>query len=154
MAIIIECPNEVYSLENERNKKVFLAGGITDCPDWQTELLGMLEHVNGITIYNPRRLEFDITNKSIQEEQVTWEYVKLRQATVMSFWFSSGSYNPISLYELGMWGTSRNIPLVVGIDPDYIKKSDVIEQVALARPDVKIVFSLEDLSNEIIKITR
>jgi hypothetical protein len=46
MAIIIESPNEVYSLENHKNIKLFLAGGISDCPDWQTDIINELKNVN------------------------------------------------------------------------------------------------------------
>lgn len=31
MGIVIESPNEQYSLENNISKKLFLAGGITNC---------------------------------------------------------------------------------------------------------------------------
>ena len=58
MALIIESPNEVYSLENNENKKLFLAGGITDCPDWQSVVIDKVKDIPNLTIYNPRRKEF------------------------------------------------------------------------------------------------
>lgn len=45
MAIIIQAPNEVYSIDNNRNIKLFLAGGITNCPDWQSEVISDLSDV-------------------------------------------------------------------------------------------------------------
>jgi hypothetical protein len=39
MALIIEAPNEIYSVENNKNINLFLAGGITNCPDWQKEMI-------------------------------------------------------------------------------------------------------------------
>jgi len=150
MAIIITAPNEVYSVENSNNIKLFLAGGITNCPDWQSELitkiLSRTIHTN-LTIYQPRRENFPINDPKAAEEQITWEYNHLRDADIISFWFSEGSLNPIVLYELGMWCNSRIKPCVVGIDPNYERKQDVEIQTALARPQCKIVYSLKDIAD-------
>src|SRR3990170_473832 len=127
--IVVEEPNEVYSLENRYNVRLFLAGGITNCPDWQQEVIKKLEASGNInvTVYNPRRKDF-VMSKETEEEQIAWEFEKLRDAQVLVFWFSGGSLNPITLYELGMWGNSRNIPLIIGIDPKYPRRRDVIIQ--------------------------
>lgn len=48
--IYIEAPNENYSIENEtENTKVFLAGGITNCPDWQSEIVEILSGESELT---------------------------------------------------------------------------------------------------------
>jgi len=134
MAIIIESPNEVYSLENNRNRKIFLAGGITNCPDWQKELIDKLKDINGITLYNPRRADFPIDDPNAAEEQITWEFNKLKEADMIVYWFSRGSLNPIVLYELGKWGFLSSTPktTVIGIDPEYERKQDVVIQTRLA----------------------
>ena len=132
MALIVEAPNEVYSLENNRNRKVFLAGGITNCPDWQKELIEKLKDVDGVTLYNPRRADFPIGDPNAAEQQITWEFEKLKEADIIVFWFSRGSLNPIVLYELGMWGNSRAVTTVIGIDPEYERKQDVEIQTKLA----------------------
>jgi hypothetical protein len=43
-----------------------------------------------------------------------------------------------------------NKPLFVGVHPDYQRVQDVYIQTALARPDVQIVTSLEELAQEIV----
>lgn len=145
MAIIIQAPNEVYSIDNNRNIKLFLAGGITNCPDWQSEVISDLSDVANLTIYNPRRKYFPINDPKSSEEQITWEYEHLQNADIIIFWFSRGSLNPIVLYELGKWGNSTNEQIIIGIDPEYERANDVKIQTMLARPDVVICDSLKSL---------
>lgn len=142
--IIIEAPNEVYSLENEHNIKLFLAGGISNCPDWQSEFIADLERYffeidaqSDVTIFNPRRKDFDITNPNESERQIVWEHRHLEESDVIVYWFSRGSLNPIVLYELGKYiNTDKEI--IVGIDPEYERKGDVITQCSLLGYDVVI----------------
>ncbi len=58
----IQCPTEAnpHSLK----PTLFLAGGISICPDWQTELIAKLKHTNW-TILNPRRTDFDVENSRL-----------------------------------------------------------------------------------------
>ncbi len=152
MALVIEAPNEIYSLENQHNIKLFLCGGITGCPDWQTYVIKELKDIENLTIYNPRRKDFPINDKNAAEEQITWEYNHLFDSHIIIFWFSRGSLNPIVLYELGMWGNSTDKIVIVGIDPEYERKQDVLIQTKLARPEVPIVYSIEELLNILKKI--
>jgi lipopolysaccharide biosynthesis glycosyltransferase len=149
--IVIESPNEVYSLENRYNIRMFLAGGITNCPDWQSEMIQKLKEAGspGVTVYNPRRKNFEMNSKT-EEEQITWEFEKLRDSQLLVFWFSSGSLNPITLYELGMWGNSRNIPIVIGIDPNYERKTDVIIQSKLAGYKGTFSETIQELSDRVV----
>ncbi len=151
MAIIIECPNEIYSVKNIDNIKLFLAGGISNVPNWQRVVIDNLKDIENLTIYNPRRTNFDITNKSVLEEQIIWEYLHLKDADIISFWFAKETLNPITLYELGKWSNSSDRQIVIGIEDGYLRKDDVIIQTRLARPDIKVFCrSLENLCAEII----
>jgi hypothetical protein len=152
MAIVIEAPNETYSLQNNRNQKLFIAGGITNCPEWQLDLIDRLMPVVDLTIFNPRRKNFQSNNPAIEEEQIVWEYNKLREANLISFWFSAGSLNPITLYELGKHGNSSKKQIFVGCDKNYERKYDVMIQTHLARPEIEIVYSIKDLALQIIDI--
>ena len=145
--IEVQSPNEVYSLENRFNVRMFLAGGISECPDWQSEVIKNLEGLP-VTIYNPRRKDF-VMSPETEEEQITWEFEKLRDAQLLCFWFSGPTLNPITLYELGMWGNSRKIPLIIGIDPTYKRKNDVIIQSKLAGYRGVFSESIEDFSEQI-----
>lgn len=149
MAIIIEAPNEVYSMENNRNLKLFLAGGISNCPDWQSELIKKIKDFPGLTVYNPRRKNFPMDDPNAAEAQITWEYNHLRDADAILFWFSKGSLNPIVLYELGRWGNSDWKPIIVGIDPEYERKQDVIIQTLLSRDDIAFAEDLDEVVNAI-----
>lgn len=151
MSMVITAPNEIYSVENEKNIKLFLAGGITNCPLWQNDLIKELIDIEGITIYNPRRENFPKDDPDAPEEQITWEYDKLRKADIIVFWFSRGSNNPIVLYELGKWGNSSNKPIVIGMDDQYERKFDVRMQTELARPNLNIVHSIDELAVNIKK---
>jgi hypothetical protein len=147
MAVVIEAPNETYSYD--KNKQLFLAGGIQKCPQWQKEMIDLLKDVKNLSIYNPRRENFPIDDPDAAEEQITWEYNHLKNADMISFWFSKGSLNPIVLLELGKWGLSSEKPIFIGIDEGYEREQDVVIQTKLARPDIEIVYSLKGLVKQI-----
>lgn len=121
---------------------LFLAGGISNCPDWQKEILSYFESTD-MVIANPRR-EFYATDTYAQE-QIAWEYDALHKSVMVSFWFPEETLCPITLFELGVFTQRKDIHLVVGTHPNYGRKLDVVEQLKLARPEVKVVHSLEDL---------
>ena len=127
---------------------VFLAGGISNCPDWQNKLAKTLETNMGetIQIFNPR---WDY--KWTAPEQIEWEFKYLREVDIISYWFSKGTLNPIVLYELGMWGNSTGRPICIGVDPEYERKLDVVLQTKLARPNIVISYDLNDLAVDIWK---
>lgn len=149
MAQIVEAINEVYNIDKLTNLKVFLAGGITNCPDWQGELIEKIKYLNYITVYNPRRKNFPIDDPNASEEQITWEYEHLRDANIIIYWFSRGSLNPIVLYELGRWGNSSDTDIIIGVDPEYPRRDDVVIQTKLSRPDVEILDSLDAVANKL-----
>ena len=146
MATVIEAPTRFF---NNKLTSLFLAGGITNCPKWQNELIKYLKDIDDLVIYNPRRENFPIHDSNAAEEQIIWEYDYLKKCDIISFWFSKGSLNPIVLYELGIHGNSSNRLIFIGMDTEYERKQDVIIQTELARSDVKIVYSLKDLANQI-----
>jgi len=152
MAIVIEAPNEVYSIETNRNLKLFVGGGITNCPDWQSEFIGLLSEYSNLTIFNPRRKNFPINDPLAAEQQIVWEYNHLLESDIVSFWFSDGSLNPITLYELGKWGNSTNKKLFVGCDKHYQRRQDVIIQTALARPEIVVADGIRQLASQIIQV--
>ena len=40
-------------------------------------------------------------------------------------------------------------PLIVGVHPDYVRKKDIEIQTSLARPEIQIVYNLDDVINGI-----
>jgi hypothetical protein len=151
--IYVEAPNEVTLADSDERSSwnsVFLAGGITGCPDWQKEVRYLLS-ASGLIIFNPRRASFDV-NATPSHEQIKWEYEKLNAADCILFWFPAGaSLCPIALYELGTWTqhvtmTGKRKPIFIGIEPGYKREEDIRVQTELTRPGVPIVSTLYDLS--------
>lgn len=141
----IESP-EVYI---GTKKSLFLAGGITNCPDWQELMRKALKDID-IVLLNPRRYDFPIGDPNAAEAQIKWEYNHLRKASMILFWFPKETLCPIVLYELGAWSMTMKI-LFVGVHPEYKRRQDVEIQTKFVRPEIKIVYDLESLSNQIKK---
>lgn len=149
----------VESPEIWRDGKItlFLAGGITNCPNWQKEMVELLNHLD-ITVYNPRRENFPIDDPNAAFEQIKWEFTELDRVDMILFWFSRGSLNPIVLFEYGKWlmNTRNKAPeyktIFIGIDPEYERRRDVEIQTQLENNFYfsRIQYSLEDLANLII----
>ncbi|WP_216586412.1 nucleoside 2-deoxyribosyltransferase domain-containing protein [Streptomyces brasiliscabiei] len=123
---------------------LFLAGGITDCADWQKIATAALDDLD-IAVLNPRRSNFPLHDPNAEAEQVRWEYRHLRRAHLVMFWFpqSPTSHQPIALYELGAL-VGEGGALVVGTDPGYVRRTNVVTQLALARPEIEVHTTLVD----------
>jgi hypothetical protein len=142
----IEAPNRTEIFPGERS--IFMAGGITGCPDWQSEIVKRLMYTD-LVIFNPRRANFPIHVPAAAFKQIAWEHQYLRQADTILFWFPRETLCPIVLYELGAWSMTDK-PIFVGIHPEYQRRQDVEIQTHLARRDVDLVYSLDDLGEQII----
>lgn len=129
---------------------VFVAGGITDCPDWQTELRSLLEDLD-FTLLNPRRADFPIDDPKAAREQISWEHEWLWKSDIISFWFCANTLNPIVLYELGshLSRASSGLPveIIVGIEPGYERTQDVMIQTELTKLPVMVVYDLNVLAS-------
>lgn len=137
-----------------KHPSIFLAGGITNCPEWQNELIEMLGDAMEVTVYNPRRENFPIGDPSAAPEQVIWEYDRLRSADLWVFWFSRGSVNPIVMFEYGsalerieFEGVNKH--MIVGADSEYPRIFDVHQQTILRNPalQLEIVSNLNTMAN-------
>ena len=147
MGKIIRSPEP---LSDQTNCSIFLAGGISNCPDWQEGVGKSLEENTHATIYNPRRVDFDITAyEDVSRQQITWEFYALRMSKVNLFWFPCETVCPITLFELGS-AIHRLHPgaLMVGAHPDYSRRFDLIEQSRLAGSPIRIFDNLPELVHE------
>src|SRR5262245_44428843 len=106
---------------------VFLAGGISGCPDWQREVVALLDDLP-LVLLNPRRADFPLNDPAAAPAQIAWEYRHLRKADAILFWFPCETVCPIALYELGAWSVYEDQrgrrPLFVGVHPDYPRRPD------------------------------
>lgn len=151
---VVTAINEDYSIESHLFPSVFLAGGITNCPDWQSEAIERFKSIEAysFTLYNPRRENFPINDPSASEQQIVWEFNHLRDADIIIYWFASGSLNPIVLYELGMWGNSSDKTIFIGCDPEYARTQDVLIQTKLARPEQFVYSDLGSLCDDVMRL--
>jgi hypothetical protein len=148
---LITAPDQTLILKKrfEAHEIVFVAGGISNCSDWQAEFIQKFEDEgNYLTMINPRRHDFDITNPNMSAEQIEWEYKRIQESHIMTFWFPHETLCPITLYELGAAAHS-NKTLFVGCHPDYQRKFDVVKQLSLVRPEIQVVFSLDELAGQL-----
>lgn len=106
---VITAP-EYYAPKNDEIT-VFLAGGITDCPNWQKEVITRLyslpaEKTEHLVIFNPRRDEWpDNVDKEEIRRQINWEADYICQSDIFSMYFTNTekSDQPICFYELGRY---------------------------------------------------
>jgi len=139
----LEPPN-IYQ---DNKKSLFLAGGISNCPDWQMEMIELLKDED-IVLLNPRRTDFPIDDPSASEKQIKWEYQHLQKADALSFWFPEETLCPITLYELGVH-LMIGKPVFIGVHPNYKRKLDIEVQTKLIRSEIEIVYDLVALSEQI-----
>lgn len=132
---------------------IFLAGGITDCEDWQSYATGTIHaHNRNIVVLNPRRANFPMDDPTASSAQIHWEFRHLHKASVVLFWFpKSPSPQPIAQYELGRYG-ALGMKLAVGCDSEYSRATDVYEQTRLARPELPIYNNIYSTCQEAISL--
>lgn len=140
---VVTAPNT--TIENEYSPSVFLAGGITNCPDWQKEFIKSYKGQD-CTIFNPRRAVWDNErfDDSISIEQIEWEKNYLDECDGVVFWFPEETLCPITLFELGAALYSKDI-IAIGIHPNYKRRLDVEIQTKLVDNRIPIVYSIGDL---------
>jgi len=133
---------------------VFLAGGITNCQEWQNKIINILKNEDdNLIIFNPRRKNFPINDPTASFEQIKWEFNYLEQCDIFSMYFdgTKQSDQPICFYELG-----RNIErmkqkfykdwfnrITISVDTNFKRYKDVIIQTMLAT-DSKINPRIDD----------
>lgn len=129
---------------------IFLAGGISNCWNWQNHAAAKLMSSKVFDyVVNPRRKSFDMASELEASRQIKWEYKYLYECSRVMFWFTADTVQPITLFELGkMVNTDKTI--YVGCDPQYTRRFDVVEQLALSRPDIKVWDSLDNMLDFII----
>lgn len=142
---VITAP-EKFVRTNPGISSVFLAGGISNCPDWQSDLISHVkfgfsdkEH---LFLFNPRRPEFDLSKRGEAARQMTWEHEHLEHAGTILFWFPKETLCPITLFELGNY-LEKNKHIIIGCDPHYKRKEDVAYQTYLRNPKIAVYQSWE-----------
>jgi Nucleoside 2-deoxyribosyltransferase like len=148
MMIYVEAPAEMEI----RGEALFLAGGISECPDWQSEAVRMLRYTP-YTVLNPRRKAFLEESRVAKAEQVAWEYCGLRMANVIAFWFPPTGVQPVALYELGA-AVAAGKPISVGAHPRYCRRLDIELQLEVAHVTDGVYDTLEDTVGSACRLLR
>jgi len=132
-------------------KSVFLGGTIDmgKSLDWQSLLISLLEKriTKEVTVYNPRRPDWDSSWKQVPgdnpfTEQVNWELDYLAKTDINVFYFAPGSSSPITLLELG-WSTIRtDQPKIVFCKDSYQRYGNV--KIFCDRMGIKVIENFEE----------
>lgn len=125
------------------NDYLFLAGGISNCPDWQARAIELLrEQDYQRDIINPRDPNYSDTPDAAKR-QIEWEFEAFNHASHIMFWFPSETVCPITLFELGkccqyLDGCWQDCPKIyVGTNREYSRRLDIIKQLTLINNDIK-----------------
>lgn len=122
----------------EATNTLFLAGGISNCPDWQSPVAEMLLARTNYTIFNPRRNGWSMDDEAEESrKQIIWEHEHLARSETILFWFPKETLCPITLLEYGKFLVSDR-KLIVGTHPEYQRRLDVEVQGKLERPNIHV----------------
>lgn len=150
---------------------VFLAGGISDCWNWQEAVINKLREMeeNGydmrsLVVFNPRRPSFDVGNPGDTTKQINWEYYWLDCCDIFSMYFcNSESVQPICMYELGRnllkksndWEDDGNCycsSVLISIEKGYKRTDDVLIQTELATSGLIRPYVYEDPNKAVTEL--
>jgi hypothetical protein len=107
---VITAIDEYNERKQENDVFCFLAGGITNCAEWQDAVLDLLKDEDDhLIIFNPRRKKFPINDPTASFEQIKWEFDHLMNCDIFSMYFdgTEQSDQPICFYELGKYLTEK-----------------------------------------------
>ena len=130
--------------------KVFLAGGICNCPNWQKNVIETLQNdtlpielsgdYKNVCLINPRRTD-RIEEPGAAQKQIEWEFDMIENCDVFTMYFAGGeSDQPICMYELGRnilkmqyeYPKSWKDRIVITCNSNYKRLNDVLVQTGLA----------------------
>ena len=130
--------------EKKEKQSLFLAGGINNAPNWQLDAVLYLNQKYGnmdLAVFNPRReSKFSAEDYYAREEQVKWEFLHLRYANAIIFWFPENAPCTTSLFELGYWLNTSKV--FVGVSPGHYKERSIKNQIKLLN-DSRIGLKIE-----------
>ena len=139
---------------NITSRSLFLGGSIEmgTAEQWQKHVEQLMSGTNW-TLFNPRRDDWDSTWVQSMDnpqfrEQVEWELSALEKATQVLMYFAPGSYSPISLLELGLFGKS-NKKMIVVCPEGFWRKGNV--EIVCHRYGISQAETLEEAVSIILK---
>ncbi len=135
---------------------IFLGGSIemNTAEKWQDRLaLALSGWSDDLVLLNPRRDDWDSswlqdpTPGTQFNEQVTWEFNMQDQADLIVYYFDPATKSPITLLELGSYGSSEPYCVVVCCPPTFWRYGNVA--MFCEKHDIVLVHSFDSLVEEI-----
>ena len=103
------------SVKNMKLVRVFLGGSISngEAPNWQADAVKSLSNLP-IYIFNPRLADWDPSaSDEVKTEQIEWEFEAQANSDFIVYNFEPDFANPVTLFELGVFGGRRSSKVVV-----------------------------------------
>jgi hypothetical protein len=129
--------------------KVFLAGSIEmgKAEDWQARVEKFFDFLSDVTLYNPRRDDWNNAWKqTIDDEnfvgQVEWELQNLEDSDFIFMYFDPKTLSPITLVEFGLYVRCSPEKMIVCCPDGFWKKGNL--QVTGRKYGVTIYDSLQE----------
>ena len=151
---IIKAPDDIMQ-RDVGSTTVFLAGSIAmgDCEDWQAETTQKLDEYGDceLTIFNPRRDNFDkdlkqTIDEPVLKEQIEWELNAMEEANYILMYFHPDTLAPITMMELGLHA-DEICKLVVCCPDGFWRQANV--EIVCKRYGVPFYKDLDDAIDEI-----
>jgi hypothetical protein len=110
--------------------RIFLGGSIDmgQAEPWQDKVVQALSaYDDDLILLNPRRDDWDSswlqdpTPGTQFHTQVSWEMAAQEDSDLLIYYFASGSQSPITLLELGTYGTSDPNSTIVVCSPEFYR---------------------------------
>lgn len=146
MAWEVKAPCRPAGVRNGRT--VFLAGSIEMgiAEQWQERVVRMMDGISAVTLFNPRRDDWDNSWEQdiaceVFREQVEWELDHIAAADHVLIYFVADTKAPITLAELG-YALGRNLRTVVVCPPGFYRRGNV--QIMCARNGAAFFDTLEE----------
>lgn len=137
-------PPKMLAIGDIPKTKLFVAGGISNCPNWQAEIEKELDNED-LLIINPRRPNFSMnTDDPESRKQIQWEHFYIQLSDIVIFWFPCETVCPITLYELGSALKTKK-KLVIGTHPNYSRRFDILVQAEMEGHSGIIYDNLTDM---------
>ena len=150
---LITSPNRP-DFNSRRFFTIFLGGSIDmgAAEDWQVKLASDLSgYDDDLVLFNPRRLQWDAslpqdpTPGTTFHYQVAWEFEYQDESNINVYYFGDNSPAPISLLELGSYGTEFPYQTVVRCSPNFYRYGNV--NMFCKKHGITLVHTYDELLN-------
>jgi len=131
-----------YYVPTREEITIFLAGGITDCENWQKEVIDYLkslpeENTDKLVIFNPRRDKWPKSSDTEEiRRQINWEADYIRHADIFSMYFTNTEKSDLQFcfYVLGRYaGVYSRGKDIISYQEGFKRALDVEFQMSINR---------------------